>query len=156
MSTIEESAPAVARAQSRPDRRRRARMAAVAGGVLAALAIWVIAEVVAGVDLRRPAPARGTATQDIDALHVAFAAAAGSLAGWALLALLERTTGRARRVWIVIAVVAFIVSLGGPLSGTGITSAGRMALLSMHVAVAAAIVPALYRTSPATTDGRSA
>ncbi len=126
---------------------KRSRAVAVASALLAALAVWFVAEVAFGLDLRRPAGSVGQATEDIDAVHVAFAAAVGSLAGWALLAILERFTSRARRAWTAIAVVALLVSLGGPLSGSGISTANRAVLVLMHVLVAAVVIPALGRTA---------
>ena len=129
--------------------RQRARLAAVGAAIVAALAAWFVAEVVFGLDLRRPAASVGAQAEDIDAVHVVFAAAVGSLAGWALLAVVERLTARPRRVWTVIAVVALVVSLGGPLSGSGITTSNRLALVLMHVVVAALVIPALARTARA-------
>jgi len=130
-------------------RARLARLAAVGGAIVAALAVWFVAEVVLGLDLRQPAASVGTQAESIDAVHVVFSAAVGSLAGWALLAVAERLTARPRRVWTVIAVVALVVSLGGPLSGSGITTSNRLALLLMHVVVAAVVILALGRTARA-------
>lgn len=70
------------------------------------------------------------------------------LAGWGLLALLERVAARARDLWAVIAVVVLIGSLGGPLSGTGVTTANRWALVGLHLVVGVVLVRLLYRTSP--------
>jgi hypothetical protein len=80
-------------------------------------------------------------------VNVVISAAAASLAGWGLLAVLERFTARARTVWTVIAALAMLVSLGAPLSGTGITGANRAWLALMHVAVGAVFIPLLARTS---------
>jgi hypothetical protein len=41
-----------------------------------------------------------------------------------------------------------VLSLGTPLSGTGITAANRAVLVLMHLAVGGVLIPALYRTSP--------
>jgi hypothetical protein len=71
-----------------------------------------------------------------------------SLAAWGLLALLERLTAHPRTLWTAIAVLALLISLGGPLSGTGITSANRVALALMHLSVAAVLIPLLPRTAP--------
>lgn len=128
--------------------RHRARLAAVGGAIVAALAVWFVAEVVLGLDLRQPAASVGTQTESIDAVHVVISAAVGSLAGWALLAA-ERLTARPRRVWTAIAVVALVVSLGGPLSGSGITTSNRLTLVLMHVVVAAVVILALGRTARA-------
>jgi len=126
--------------------RWRTRSMAVAVAVLAALAVWLVTEVVFGLDLRRPAASVGGATDDVNAVHVAFAATIGSLAGWALLAILERLTSRARLVWTAVAVLALLFSLGGPLSGSGISDANRLALVLMHLVVAAVVIAGLRRT----------
>jgi hypothetical protein len=127
-------------------RRRNARLLAVAAAVLAAVAVWLIAELGFGAELRSPAFG-AQQSQDVELVNVIVAGAAASLAGWAVLAVLERFTARARTAWTVIAVLAMLVSLGGPLSGAGITGANRAWLALMHVVVGAVLVPLLARTS---------
>lgn len=127
-------------------RRRTTRTLAVAAAVIAALAVWLLAEPWLGNDLR--SPANGTqASQDISGVNVVIAAAIAGLAGWALLAVLERFTARARTIWTVIAVVVMLASLGGPLSGTGITATNRTWLVLMHAVVGAVLIPLLASTS---------
>jgi hypothetical protein len=70
-----------------------------------------------------------------------------SLVGWAVLATLERLTPHARRIWLVLALVALAASLAMPLSGTGVGAAHRALLVLMHLAVAAVLIPVLHRTS---------
>ena len=55
----------------------------------------------------------------------------------------------------VAAVVALRGSLGGPLSGSGITAANRAVLVLPHLAVGAVLIPALRRTAASRT-GRPA
>ncbi len=126
---------------------RKARLGAVVAAALAALTIWAIVEGGFGTDLRAPATGNA-APADIGPLTVVTASAVASLAGWALLALLERFTARARRVWAVVALMVLVVSLGGALGGTGITTANRISLALMHIVVAAVLIPLLHRTSP--------
>lgn len=126
--------------------RRRARLVAVAVAVGAALAIWVVAELVFGFELQSPA-FPGQPSSDIGPAIVVATAAIASLAGWGLLAALERVTARARALWTVTTLVVLVASLGGPLSGTGITAANRAVLTLMHLAVGAVLIPALARTS---------
>ena len=132
--------------------RRKARLMVVGAAVLAALAIWLVAELAFGIHLQAPAFDNSGQASDVSALDVAVVAALLSLAGWGLLALLERLTARARRVWLIVAPLALVLSLGTPLSGTGVTSANRIVLLLMHLAVGAVLIPALYRTSPRKAD----
>jgi hypothetical protein len=122
---------------------------AVTGAVGAALSLWAIIELGFGFDLRGPAFGGASGTSDVGPLQVIIASGVGSLAGWALLTLLERFT-RARAIWwVAIAVLALLASLGGPLSGTGITASNRVALASMHLLVAAIVILSLYLSSPA-------
>src|SRR6266498_1676981 len=94
-------------------RRRRFRLLAVAGAVMAALGLWTIVELGFGLDLRSPGEAFGGTggtggTSDVGPLQVIIASGIGSLTGWALLALLERFSSRARAVWVVIALLALL------------------------------------------------
>lgn len=125
---------------------RRTRLFAVAGAGLAALAVWLLVEPILGVELRAPATG-GNDGMDVGPAIVAIMALAASLAGWALLAVLERATSRAGAVWLAVAVVVLAVSLSGPFSGTGITAANRIGLALMHLAVGAVLIPTLHRTS---------
>lgn len=127
--------------------RTMARAQAVAATVVGAVAVWVVAEPVLGFALRGPAQGGG-ATHDVNAAVVAVAALAASLAGWALLAVLERFTSRARGLWTAAALAVAVVSLAGPLSSAGITAANQAWLALMHVTVAAVLIPTLRRTTP--------
>ena len=98
--------------------------------------------------LRAPAGTGYPEPVDIGPLNVAVASAVLSLVGWAVLAALERLTPHARRIWLVVALVGLAASLSAPLSGTGVSTANRGVLVLMHVAVAAVLIPVLYRTSP--------
>ena len=133
-----------------PRRHSGAHVGAVLAGVAAALVVWGLAELTVA-DLRQPG--FGSADpQDLNAAIVAVAALLGGLLGWAALALLERVTARGRRLWIAAMSVALLLSLGAPLSGEGVTAGNRVALVLMHLSVAAVVLPLLYRTSPTHTD----
>lgn len=71
-------------------------------------------------------------------------AVVASLAGWGSLAVLTRISSRPRRIWTVVALVALILSFSGPVTAETDT-ATRVALLAMHVAVAAVLIPGLGR-----------
>lgn len=133
--------------------RRKARLMVVGAAVLAALAIWLVAELAFGIHLQAPAFDNSGQASEISALDVAVVAVLLSLAGWGLLALLERLTAHARRVWLIVAPLALVLSLGTPLSGTGVTAADRIVLLLMHLAVGGVLIPALWWTSPKQTVG---
>jgi hypothetical protein len=69
------------------------------------------------------------------------------LAGWGVLAVLERQTARAGVVWAPVAIVVLAASLVGPL-GSGTTAGARVSLAAMHVVAAAILIPIYVRTSP--------
>lgn len=118
-------------------------VAAVLGATAVATAIWAVATT-AGVELT-VSSGSGQPTE-ITAVNVVVAALLGSLAGWGLLALLRRFTAKARAVWTVTAMVAALLSLGGPLSATA--SAGtKVSLVAMHLAVATVLIAVLRRTT---------
>jgi hypothetical protein len=129
---------------TRPTNRASARteVAVVLGATVAATAIWAVAAT-AGADL--------TVTfgpdqpiQKVTVVNVIVAALVGSLAGWGLLGLLRAFTGKARTIWTVVAILAALLSLGGPLSATA--SAGTKAsLVAMHLAVATVMIVGLRR-----------
>lgn len=123
------------------------RLQAVGLTVVAALAAWAIAAPALDVHLQAPTMG-GQPGQEIGPLAVGIVALVASLAGWALLALLERFATHARRAWILTALTVLILSLGGPFSGTGVDVSSRVWLATMHVAVAAVLIPSLGRTSP--------
>ncbi len=84
----------------------------------------------------------------INAVSVALTALVAALAGWALLAVLERITARPRRIWYPVALAVFILSLLGPLGGTG--TGARLGLAALHVTVGTIVILGLPRPSGAT------
>jgi hypothetical protein len=131
-------------------RPRRARALAVIAAALAALAIWLITDPLLGIDLTAPTGPGSQQLQPITPAIVAGTSLVAALAGWALLALLERFTARARTSWTAIALLVALLSLAGPLSTiASTTAANALALALMHLAVAAVLIPILAGTSPA-------
>ena len=137
-------------AATRPVRTQR--LLTVAGGTLGALAVWAVAEWVVGLDLRTPAFSSEQPPQELSAALVAVASAVGGLAGWGVLAALERSTTNPRRAWVAVASIALLASLGAPLSGTGVSVGDRIAMIGMHLAVAAVVIPLFYRSSASRRD----
>lgn len=117
----------------------------VLAATAAALAVWVVADPVAGVSFH---PRHGSVTP----ATVVGTALGSCLCGWALLAILERRSVRARSVWTATASSVLIASLVDPLSahaGTG----GTVSLVCMHLAVAAVLIPGLLSTTRSRTVG---
>ena len=133
--------------ESQPPGRRRRRLLAVIAAVGAAAGGWGVIERGAGVDLRAPAFDGSAIGQDVGLGTVIFTSLIGSLAAWGLLALLEHYVSRPRRTWTVVALTALLVSLAGPMSGTGIGAGDRGLLALLHLVVAAVLIPLLYRTA---------
>lgn len=132
-----------AEARSSTRHHRRVRALGVAAAVLAALAVWALAVAVLDVDVR---VAPGGEPQPVGAVAVAGSSLVAGLAGWGLLALLERVTARARPLWIGVAVAVAALSLLGPQAG--VTTGATVVLVVLHVVVAAVLIPALATTSP--------
>ena len=131
-------------AATRPVQRQR--LLTVAGGTLGALAVWAVAELGVGLDLRTPAFGSEQPSQELSAALVAVASAVGGVAGWGVLAVLERFTANPRRAWVAVASIALLASLSAPLSGTGVSGGDRIAMIGMHLAVAAVVIPFFYRS----------
>jgi hypothetical protein len=130
-------------------RLRRARALAVIAAALAALAVWLITDPLLGIDLSAPTAPGSQELQPITPALVAGTSLVVALAGWALLALLERFTARARTIWTAIALLVALLSLAGPLSAlASTTAANAVALALMHLAVAAVLIPGLVGISP--------
>jgi hypothetical protein len=127
--------------------RRLARPVAVVLGVLAALAVWGVGELVVGIDVRQPAFGTGV-PQDLTAAPVVIASVVAGLAAWLALAVLERLTRHARVAWVALATLVLVASLGAPLSGRGIDEQSRLVLTLLHLTVGGLLIVLLARTSP--------
>ncbi|HEX6499907.1 MAG TPA: DUF6069 family protein [Micromonosporaceae bacterium] len=146
MSTSTPEVPTSEPASVRPGQRIRYRLLAVAAAVVGSGVVWAIVTQVFGVDLATPA-IQGAPSVPVRLLDVVFNSAVASIAGWVLLALLEKFTTRAATAWLVVALVVFVLSLSLPMLGTGATVGQRALLALFHVVVAAVLIPMLYRSS---------
>jgi hypothetical protein len=126
--------------------RRRNRALTVAAAVVLPVLIWLVADPIAGHDLI----VDGGPDQDpvqVAAFAVVVLPLLVGLAGWGLLALLEKLTRHARVIWLVIAAVVLLVSFL-PLTGAGTPGSTRAILGSMHLVVAAVLIVGLTRAAP--------
>ena len=123
------------------------RLGAVAGAAAGAVVLWAVAQLGLGVRVQAPASS-GFSAMELGPALVAGTAAVLSLIGWGVLALLERLTDRAATIWLVLAPIILLLSLSMPLSGSGVSAVDRAALVLIHVAVAAVLIPAFYVTAP--------
>ena len=139
MLTTTTTAPAT------PDiKQGRGRALCAAGGALAAALAWIVEVPLLGIHLNFRFGAGHI--QTIAVGQVIGVTVAASLLGWLLLALLERRTPHARLLWIIIALAALAASLALPLTAATTTSAVA-GLIVMHVAVGAAVIPAMAHTA---------
>ncbi|TDE51527.1 hypothetical protein E1295_18155 [Nonomuraea mesophila] len=113
----------------------------VVGASAAALAAWVLAVPVAGIELTAR---MGAGVDQVGPAAVVVASLLAGLAGWALLAVLERFTARGGRIWTVVALTVLGLSLLGPL-GSAVGTAATVVLLLLHLVVGAVLVPGLAR-----------
>lgn len=126
--------------------RRGDRVVAVFITALTAAVVWLIATLGFGQHLDQPGFGGSPAEELSIWFTAAFAGTAG-LAAIGVLALIERVSRRPARVWLVVSTMLLILSLGAPLSGEGIDTANTLALVSMHLASGAVLIPSLYRSA---------
>ncbi|MGP3989238.1 DUF6069 family protein [Streptomyces sp. 3N207] len=130
---------------------RRRRLGASGLAVPAPVLVWLVADPVLGHRLRI---VDGEQTLDIGAVPVVLVALLAALAGWGLLAALERFgVRRARAVWTGVAVAVLALSFL-PLTGDGMDGGTRAALALMHLAVAAVLIPGLLTKDAAAATPR--
>jgi hypothetical protein len=133
------TAPVVSRRSRRTTRAAAAGLAAVG-----ALLVWVVADPLFGVDF---SVTRSGTTTVVGPGLILFMALAASLVGWAYLALLERFTALARRVWVITAAVVLLLSLVMPFNSGEISTGAQWSLLLMHLVVGAVLIPLYARTT---------
>jgi len=126
--------------------RRGDRVVALIATVIGPVLVWLVATVGFGQQLYQPGFG-GSAPQELSIWLVVAVASTAALAGVGVLALIERIHRRAAQDWLVVSSAVLILSLGGPLSGEGIDTANKLALVSMHLAAGAVMIPLLYRSA---------
>jgi len=126
-------------------RRRVAPRAVVAvGAVSAAVTVWAIAIPVLGLSVTVPDSPGSTNRSELAFLPVVMTAAVAALAGWGLLAVLERVARRSRTVWTAIALTVFLLTL--PYL-PGFTVTARIVLTLLHLALAAVLIIGMRLTT---------
>jgi hypothetical protein len=112
--------------------------AVVVATAVAAEVVFLAVHQAGGVDL---AVRNGSTVTHVGAAAVVAVSLLVALAAWGLLALLQRMSGRGRRIWTIVATVIFVVSLLGPLGGE--TASATLGLVALHLTVAAVVIPGL-------------
>ncbi|MFF4779094.1 DUF6069 family protein [Microtetraspora fusca] len=113
----------------------------VIGAPAAALAVWALAVPVAGTTLTAR---MGDSTQPVGPVLVVVTSLLAGLAGWGLLAVLERFASRPGRTWTIVALIVLALSLFGPV-GNAVGIAATLVLLLLHLVVGAVLVLGLAR-----------
>ncbi|MDA0563632.1 DUF6069 family protein [Streptomonospora sp. S1-112] len=143
-ATTPTTRPGVVAIAATAGRRRVRRALAVGGAVAASLGVWAAA-VAVGVEVEA---LQGNTVQPVGPVPVAVASLAAGLAGWALLAVLERTMKRRNpyRLWTATAAAVLLLSLVGPLT-SGTAPATTWTLVLLHTTPAAILIPLLPRAA---------
>ena len=115
---------------------------AVSGAVLSTTLIWTAAHAL-GVEFRVD-PHNGQPPGTIGLPFAVAVTLAAALIGWGVRALLQRITRRASTAWTVLAFIALTASFL-PLLAVGASGTTKAALASMHLAVAAVLIPVFGR-----------
>jgi hypothetical protein len=119
----------------------------VVAAVAAAALAWVIIVPLLGTDVTVPESPSSSERTDLALGPVIIMAGLASLAGWALLTVLERFTSKALVIWTVIALVVLVATM--PWDGE-FTGSERVALGALHLAVAVPLILGFWRTRPPT------
>lgn len=133
--------------------RRVARAGAVGLAVVGALLVWLVADPLLGVDFS--VTSSGTTTVVGPGL-IAGMTIGAALLGWALLAVLERFTARARQVWMITAVMVLLLSFVMPFNSGEVDTSAQWSLLVMHAVVGAAVIPLFARSAGTASRRRTA
>lgn len=127
-------------ARRRVGPRARRRAVGIVATLVVTLAVWLLGHL-AGADYWI-ADSQGTVR--IDALVTTQVTVVLGLVGWGVLALLERLTRYGTTIWTVLAAVVVVASMI-PIVLVEATTATRVALVVVHLAVGAVLVPAFVR-----------
>ena len=114
----------------------------IAEGTAVALVVWAVGWL-AGV----PYTVRQNGhDQTIGATSVTVATVLAGLAGWAVLAILNRFVAQPRRVWTFVAAGVLVLSLLGPL-GSAVGTSTTVTLVLLHLCVGGLLIGELGRQS---------
>lgn len=134
--------------KTRTPGRVRARALAVAATVAAAVLVWLVGEPLLGNDLVIEQP--GRPPLDLGLAAFVTITLGASLAGWAVLALLEKITRYGRRIWTGLAVAVIALSFL-PFLVSEMSTGSAVVLTLVHLVVGAVLIPLMLRT-PRTDD----
>lgn len=120
------------------DRQSARRVVAIAIATAATGLAWILGRL-AHVDYIADTP---TGTRQITLALTIVATVAAGMAGWVVIALLERYSSSARAVWIALTLVVLVLSIV-PIFWTAATLSTQLMLTALHCVAAAVLIPAL-------------
>jgi peptidoglycan/LPS O-acetylase OafA/YrhL len=103
-----------------------------------------------GLDLQTPESPGSDTLADLSLLTTTLVTLLVGLVGWLTVTLLERGLGgeRGRRIWVLLAVGVFLVSLL-PIAALDVGTGAQWGLAVLHLLVAAVLIPTLANGTPA-------
>jgi hypothetical protein len=122
---------------------KKTQLLTIVGAAVVALAIWVIAVPIAGLDLT---VGSGATARTVGPVPVVVVALVAGVLAWALLALLGKRSRHGRRAWRVTAWTLLTLSLLGPVT-MGATAGVVVSLVAMHLAVGTTLILGLAPTA---------
>lgn len=140
----------VAKAETRHAGRSKAlsRLMVVIAAPLAGVILWAVVTQLLRIDVRTPALNAYQPSAPLGVAYVVVSGLVGGLAGWGVLALIERLApARAALIWTIVGVVVLLLSFGLPLSGTGTNGRSRAILIVFHVLVGGIVIVGMLRTT---------
>jgi hypothetical protein len=136
---------AITRATTRPQSLLATRALVVVAAVVTAALAWVVIVPLLGNDITVPKSPSSSERIDLAIGPVIVMSALASLAGWALLTILERFTAKARIIWTAVALVVLVATMPWDAD---FTSGERLGLVILHLAVAIPLILGFWRTAP--------
>lgn len=118
---------------------RGLRVTGIVAAVVIALVIWAIARAFGSEMI---VPAWDGSQDQVGALDVIFVGALIPLVGWGLLAVLERFSRAALRIWTITAVAVIVLSIVPLILMTGVQApvSTTIPLMLIHLAVGAVVI----------------
>lgn len=120
------------------------RAATLLGAAVGPAALWWATGPLAGVEITANT---GGGPAPVGLVAVVSAALIAGLAGWGLLAALERRTRCPAHIWTRTAVMVLTLSLAGPLTSSTSGPVGTLALVAMHLITGSVLIGLLPNRS---------
>jgi hypothetical protein len=141
MTTLTATAVTAPAVRSERTHRRLVRAASIGAAAVATTTLFGLGRA-AGADMTITDPVENAVPHTFVAPEIAMVTVVLGLAGWAVLALLERFTRHAHKIWGTLAAVVVVLSMP-PIWIERATTETRLTLVCIHLAVGVALLPFL-------------